>query len=746
MSDALPNSPLLRPGHNCWRVEPCQRFSMLVDADAYFSALREALAKATHSVFILGWDIDSRMVMNPGGDDPPDGLPPTLREFLNTLCKRRRGLRIYVLSWDFAMVFALEREWLPDAKMHWQTHRRLSFRLDGNHPPGASHHQKVVVVDHQVAFVGGLDLTIRRWDTHHHLADDPRRVDLDGKPYPPFHDVQCVVDGDAAAALGDLAAARWLRATGRQPRVPDQPLGDAWPERVEPDLTNVDVGISRTAPACEDDPGVSEIRELYLDAIGAAREGIYLENQYFSSGLIADAFTKRLREPEGPEIALVSRRTESGWLEEASMGVLRARLCRRLRGADQHERFHLYCPHVPDLGDACVNVHSKVMVVDDQLLTIGSANLSNRSFGLDTECNLVVEANGHPKIAAGIRAMRGRLLSEHLAVTPEELDTALADAGGLHAAIETLHRSDGRTLERFSPTVPEEVDAALPDARLLDPIEPIDSEQIMAEFVSQEARPHAANRVAVFVLLVLVLGGMAFAWRYTPLREWADFRYLLTMIERVRDMPFAPGAMMAAFVAGGLVMFPVTLLIVVTLVVFGPWYGALLALCGSVLSAAGGYTAGRLLGRHAVRRLGGRRLNRVSQKVRQHGVLAMVVLRLVPVAPFTLVNLVVGASRIRLRDCLLGTAIGMTPGIVVTASLVDRIAAVAKDPGAGTFALLALVLLIPITVAVLLRRRRKRRERAANAELHAAATAATAATAAARHPPPCTSAPSREGA
>ncbi len=104
-------------------------------------------------------------------------------------------------------------------------------------------------------------------------------------------------------------------------------------------------------------------------------------------------------------------------------------------------------------------------------------------------------------------------------------------------------------------------------------------------------------------------------------------------------------------------------------------------------------------------------------------VLAMVVLRLVPVAPFTLVNLVAGASRIRLRDCLLGTAIGMTPGILITASLVDRIAAVAKDPGAGTFALLALVLLIPITVAVLLRRRRKRRERAANAELHAAATA-----------------------
>ncbi len=130
--------------------------------------------------------------------------------------------------------------------------------------------------------------------------------------------------------------------------------------------------------------------------------------------------------------------------------------------------------------------------------------------------------------------MRGRLLSEHLAVTPDELDTALADAGG--ACTRPSRPCTAATDARWSastPTVPDEVDAALPDERLLDPIEPIDSDQIVAEFVSHEARPQAANRVAVFVLLVLVLGGMAFAWRCTPLREWADFRSLLTMIEHV---------------------------------------------------------------------------------------------------------------------------------------------------------------------------------------------------------------------
>ncbi len=712
------DAPLLRPGHNCWRVEPCRRFAMLVDGDAYFTALRQALTRAEHSVFILGWDIDSRMRLAPDspvdGADTVDGLPHALRDFLNALCRRRRGLRIYVLSWDFAMVFAFEREFLPAARQHWQTHRRLSFHLDGNHPAGASHHQKVVVIDHQLAFVGGLDLTIRRWDTPHHRADEPRRVDPDGKPYAPFHDVQCMVDGAAAQALGDLAADRWLRATGRHPRVPDVPdvpdsrNGDRWPQGVAPDVTDVQVAISRTYPERDDAPAIREIRALYLDAIAAARDSLYLENQYFSSGVIADAFAARLREPDGPDIALVSRRTESGWLEEASMGVLRARLCRELRAADPRGRFALYCPHAPGLGDACINVHSKVMTVDDRLLTIGSANLSNRSFGLDTECNLSIEARGDARIASALRAMRDRLLCEHLAVAPEALTQSMAAHPRLNDALASLHRPDGRTLQPFEPTVPDDIDAALPDATLLDPMEPIDSEQLMAEFVSHEARPRVASRVAMLVAFVLLLAGVAFAWRHTPLREWADFRHLLALVQRVDDMPLAPLAMVATFVVGGLVMMPVTVLIVVTVVVFGPLYGSAIALAGTVLSAASGHTAGRLLGRNAVQRFGGRRLNRLSQQVGQHGLLAMVVLRLVPVAPFTLVNLVVGASRIRLRDCLLGTAIGMLPGILLSASLVDRIAAAARNPGAQSFAWLALVLVIPAGIWWALRRRRRR--------------------------------------
>src|SRR5574339_110051 len=198
---------LLVPGRNCWRVERARRLRFLVDGAEYFTAARQAIAQARRTLFVLGWDIDSRMRLVPGGAN--DGLPEGLCDFINAVVTRRRGLRAYILSWDFAMLFALEREWLPVYKLDWRTHRRLSFRLDAQHPVGACHHQKIVVVDDALAFVGGFDLTQRRWDTSAHAPGNPGRRDVNDAPYPPFHDVQAMVDADAARALGELARERW---------------------------------------------------------------------------------------------------------------------------------------------------------------------------------------------------------------------------------------------------------------------------------------------------------------------------------------------------------------------------------------------------------------------------------------------------------------------------------------------------------------------------------------------------------
>ena len=214
----MSTTAILTPEKNCWRIEHADRVSMLVDGANYFHAFRECAKNAERSILIIGWDIDGSFRLEREAVD--DGLPVNLRDFLDTLVSRREQLQIHVLDWDFAMIFAADREWLPSYKLDWTTHERLHFRLDDHYPPGASHHQKIVVIDDRVAFVGGLDFALGRWDTPEHRADDPRRRDTDGPVPQPYHDVQLMVSGAIAGALGALARERWHTATGRQLEAP----------------------------------------------------------------------------------------------------------------------------------------------------------------------------------------------------------------------------------------------------------------------------------------------------------------------------------------------------------------------------------------------------------------------------------------------------------------------------------------------------------------------------------------------
>src|SRR6186997_3108195 len=163
------------PGRNVWRVAQANRAAMLVDAGAFFAAVRAALLQAQRSVFIVGWDLDSRTRLVGEDGAAPDGWPETLRELLTRLVGERRDLTVHLLAWDYAVLYALEREPFPSLKLGWNTPARVRFQLDNALPLGASHHQKIIVIDDALAFSGGLDLTIRRWDTSRHELDNPRR-------------------------------------------------------------------------------------------------------------------------------------------------------------------------------------------------------------------------------------------------------------------------------------------------------------------------------------------------------------------------------------------------------------------------------------------------------------------------------------------------------------------------------------------------------------------------------------------
>ena len=671
------SSPLIKPGHNAWRAAHAGRAAVLIDAGQYFGAVREALLNARSTAFIIGWDLDSRTRLIGEDCRADDGFPESFIEFLSAIVRRRPQLRIHVLVWDYSILYASERELFPTASLHWATPPQVRFCLDDDLPLGASQHQKIVVIDDAVAFSGGLDLTTRRWDTREHRLDDPRRVDLAGVPYPPFHDVQAIVDGQAAAALAELARMRWTNgACERVPRI--RPAGDPWPQSIVPDLTGIDVGIARTSPAIDDQSEVREVEALFFDMLDPAERCIYIENQYLTSQRFAARLAQRMTERGELEVVLVTPKHAHSWLEQQTMQAGLGRFMQVIADAGVSERVRLLYPNVSEGGRSIdTMVHSKVMVVDDRILRVGSANLNNRSFGVDTECDLAFEATSADHRQCILR-VRDRLIGHFCGVSETDVAAATAQTGSLIKAIESFaQNSHSLTAIDLDHPVPSQVTAL---EEFGDPERPIAAPEFAKSFVGERPPARRLRRFAKIIAAGLFIVLLLLSWRLTPLASLTNPH---TIREWFTDIAAAPGAfaiVLTVFVVGGLLVFPVTLLIAATAATFGPWLGFAYAAMGAAASAITTYGIGAAIGRKTLENVLGPRLNRIRRAITRHGVLAIATVRMVPIAPFTVVNLAAGASRIRFTDYLLGTILGMLPGLVLMSALGHQIFNVLTAP------------------------------------------------------------------
>ncbi|MDA8389607.1 MAG: VTT domain-containing protein [Gammaproteobacteria bacterium] len=684
---------ILQPGRNCWHLVPADGVAFAIDAVNYFGPLAEAIGNAEQSVIALGWDMDSRMRF--GGCDWRDD-ERRLAAFLQATLEHRPPLHIYLLSWDFALIFALEREpLLPTAKGRWGTHRRLRFALDGSHPLAASHHQKIVVVDDQFAFVGGLDLTIRRFDTRQHRPHDPCRTDPAGHPYGPFHDVQIAVSGKAAAALGRLARQRWHRATG-EIIPPPGATGAHWPESLAQAVRNIPVAISRTEPAYNGHPEITEIRQLYIDALTAARRYIYIENQYFTAACIGDALRAVLGGADPPEVVIVLPQRTSGWLQEHTMGLLRARLVGLLRTADRHNRLRICYPHAEDLGDDYIRVHSKVLILDDRLLSIGSANTNNRSMGLDSECNLTIEADDGPA-AGAIRDFKEDLLAEHLHLTRSEVRTRLAADPSLIHLIDSC-AGGPRALRPVDDSPVDETD--IPETWIADPERPVDARDIFPHDVRHNAR----LRLLRNAILLAAIASLSALWSHTPLHVWLNISRLVHLLRGATTLAAAPVITLIAFIVGGAAFFPITLLIIATAIAFPPPQSLLYAFLGCLASTSVNYAAGRLLHERYVARLGGRHWQRLRERLKNRGLMTMITMGLVPIAPFTLVTVGAGSLRVRYRNVLIGAGIGVAPGILTISLFTGTLTRALARPEPAEIAILVLLAAVIVSFILWIRR------------------------------------------
>ncbi|MCF8478285.1 MAG: VTT domain-containing protein [Pseudolabrys sp.] len=684
------------PGRNVWRVARAERAAVLIDGANYFAAVRSAMIKAQRSILIAGWDIHSqtRLAAPPGRAD--DGYPETFAEFLTALGAARPRLDIRLLLWDYSMLYAAERDPFPTLTLRWNTPHNVRFCLDDCVPIGSSQHQKLVVIDNAIGFSGGLDLTSRRWDTNAHKLDEPGRVDPGGKAYAPFHDVQMLVDGEAAGALGELLRARWLCAACEAAPAVDGEY-DPWPDALEPDFTDVDIAIARTEPGYGGAAPVHEVEQLFFDSIAAAEHSIYIENQFLTAPGVAEKLAERLRERPDLEVLMVSPETHHSWLEEQSMLAGRARFSATVRDAGG-DRAWLAYPHVTGEGGATAStmVHAKVMIVDDKFLRIGSANLNNRSMGTDTECDLAIAATDATQRKA-IADLRNRLVGDHCGSSQHQVAAALERCGGSLIAAARGLAGDGHSLRDI--VDPEANSSAMFSLvkGAADPGRPIGAEEFISNMFGGYVPARNFSTVLKAVGAGLVILALGLVWQFVPLAEPKEIQAQLALLT---GNPIAPFVVIGVFVVAGSLMFPVTVLIAATAAAFGPWFGFAYAIVGALASALVTYAIGALIGKKTLRDFLGPKLNRLRQRAAKRGVLTVAAIRMVPIAPFAVINLAAGASSIPVFDFFAGTLLGMLPGIIMISAVGNQFAHILTSPTPFALAMLAVVVAAWIAVSI----------------------------------------------
>jgi len=318
-----------------------------------------------------------------------------------------------------------------------------------------------------------------------------------------------------------------------------------------------------------------------------------------------------------------------------------------------------------------------VMIVDDEWLRVGSSNLSNRSMGMDSECDVTFEARGSAAIRGAVRAFRDRLLAEHAGVEAAAMTEAIAQHGSMAKAVAALPRGPRRIETLQTPALS---DTALSLAALGDLERPLPLEAIVHEFAPDTSAVGVGPGRRALALMCVLAVALALAWSFTPLADLVTRDNVIRWGREFARLSWAPLVLILAYTPASYAMFPRWLITMVAVIAFGPWKGFAYGLAGMIVAGLASFLPGRLVRRDTVRRLAGPRVNRLSAALYHRGALAVAIVRMVPIAPFVVVNLVMGAMRIRLRDFIIGSLIGVMPGMLTATVLSDQVSRVLADP------------------------------------------------------------------
>lgn len=686
---------IFRQGENCWVSSKASYAAPLIDCANYYKALHSSLAKAKHSIFIVGWDIDSRIRLLHGEDEARSEAPSVISELLAWKAEQNPDLKVYLLRWDSSLAFFAQREMWAKEVWDENTPDNVKTMLDDTIPMGGSQHQKIVIVDDEVVFSGGMDVSTNRWDTRDHPPQSDERDGPEGE-YGPLHDVQAVYAGPIVKDFAELVRWRWLRVAESEPiEFRDNPrnglddsLPDAWPDGFDPWFEKVDCALARTIPFMDEVEPVQEVRNMLLDLINQAERVIYIENQFTSRQEIAEALNKRLKTCPDLNVIIVSSYEPKGRFECEAFWASRIEFKKILfKGVDPDRIVMSYSSITDEQGrSAYKRIHSKVMTIDEQYLVIGSSNLSNRSMTLDTEIDTVYFGNNEHN-SRQIAKVRDDLLAEH---TGRDLPTTarlMKEANPARAIMEG-QLAHGYVLTQVN----DEIFTDQPSDNLFrsfsDPEEPLIAIPTLDGDTMPAKNPRRRTiMIGLGVLVLAILGGLMY-WASQAI-PWLNADSINAFLEESRGTYFALPTVLLVYVVGGILFFPVTVLSIAVAAVFGPIWGPIYGILGALLSSATMFGVGKLLGNAGLKKIGGPKVEALDQKLKSSGIVGVAAIRMLPIAPFSLVNLVAGISSIGIFQFLVGTFLGMFPPMIAKGLVGDSITQIFRNPSVETISYLA---------------------------------------------------------
>ena len=266
------------------------------------------------------------------------------------------------------------------------------------------------------------------------------------------------------------------------------------------------------------------------------------------------------------------------------------------------------------------------------------------------------------------------------------------------SAIDKLNHGE-RRLARLSHNTDKEKVKDIAKIKIVDPEQPIAPAQLIDHFIGKENKKDRSKMIKKFLGILSALIIIALLWSLTPLGEWLNQETIGNWFRAIENPVLSHILYSVVFTILAVIGIPVTVLIGGVGILFGPLSGSLLAMTASVASAVLSYFIGQMTGKNFIRKFAGEKINSISKQLAKRGIWTIIVVRIVPLAPYAVINMLAGASHIRLRDYVLGTIMGMLPGIVLLTSFFGHLMQIFKDTSTeNVLILVGLIILILIMI------------------------------------------------